>query len=120
MGRIIIKASRDRDLYVDWSTIVEAPAFIGNRTEMLAYLQRDPLDPSSYEPETRLRRADSTGTSAAGDYAWFGKWEDDGLIFQQRGTVPRGMLADFLDAYAANDMPTCLRMLLPFEEDGGG
>lgn len=119
MGRIIIKASRDRDLYVDWSTIVEAPAFIGNRPEMLAYLQRDPLDPSN-TPEMRLRRADSTGTSAAGDYAWFGKWEDDGLIFQQRGTVPRDMLADFLDAYAANDMSTCLALLLPFEGDCGG
>lgn len=73
MGRIVIKAAPDRDLYVDWSTIVEAPAFIGTRTEMLAYLGRqEHADHPMNDPNGRLDRADATGTSAAGDYSFFG------------------------------------------------
>ena len=115
MGRIIIKASPDRDLYVEWSTVVEAPVFIGNRSETLKHLRRE--QEGGDAPEVRLARVDETGTSAKGDYAWFGAWDDNGLVYEQRGSVPRERLGDFLDAYLRDDEETALTFVVPFERE---
>lgn len=115
MGRIIIKAAPDRDLYVEWSTIVEAPVFIGGRAETLAHLHRE--QEGGDAPEVRLARVDETGTSAKGSYAWFGAWDDEGLIYEQRGSVPRERLCDFLDAYLRDDEEAALSFVVSFERE---
>lgn len=118
MGRIIIKAAPDRDLYVEWSTIVEAPVFIGDRAETLAHLKRNEERGQRFDaPEARLKRADQTGTSAKADYSWFGAWDDNGLIYQQRGTVWRENLPAFLDAYQRDDEKAALLLVEPFESE---
>jgi hypothetical protein len=83
MGHIVIKPRRDRDEYVYWSTVVEAPIGYGSRDEMLHALADDwPADP----PEVRLARTDKTGSSSKDvDYGW----DDTELIYEQRGMLAR-------------------------------
>lgn len=99
MGRQIIKADKRVDLYIDWSSVVEAPTFIGSREEMLRHLLND------YRPDTeryiselahaqrRLDSADWLGTSAP--KPWGCHWDDRGEIYQQKGVLLR---ADMLTA----------------------
>lgn len=116
MGSCVIKASKDRDLYCVWSSIVEAPTFIGTRRELLRHL--------GPRAEERLTRADQLGTSMLG---WdtpgdsptshlTGSWEYGGLIVEQRGTLPRDRMADFLTAYES-DPEASYGLLEPFEDD---
>ncbi len=62
MPKYIIKPRRDRDFYVEWSTIVDSIVGYGTRSEFLE---------EGYEPE-RLRAADIFGTSSKhlGDGGW--------------------------------------------------
>lgn len=121
MGRIVLKVDRDRDLYVEWSGIVESLTFIGSRSEMLAYLHRDAPDGytpgSGNSPENRLRRADQTGTSALypADPPYYGAWDDTGFIVEQRGCLPRGDLGRFVDLVLADDMTAAYRVLRALE-----
>lgn len=123
MGKPIIRADREHDLYVEWSSIVEAPTFIGTRAEMLRYLtpRSDPNEPGlnlgrrHTDPEARLRRADETGTSSLPDPEYdgppFGSWDDKGFIVEQKGWLPR----ERLYAYLTADDPD--NLLEPFEDD---
>lgn len=120
MGRYIIKAAKDRDLYMEWSTIVDGPTFIGNRAETLDYLIEE--FGRTGQPEARLERADDVGTSALRDprspnwaYPLDGAWEDTGFIVEQRGWLPRERFAEFLDAYLV-DPEKAYALLKPFEE----
>lgn len=115
MGSVIVKATPDADLYIEWSTIVEAPTFIGTRAETLEYLGL-PSPSVSDTPEERLARADETGTSAKGDYAWFGSWTYDGFVVEQRGVLPRSRLSAFAVLYADDD-PAWLDLLEPFDAE---
>ena len=121
MGRYIIKAAKDRDLYMEYSTIVEAPTMIGTRAEILRELLRS-HDPRAGTPGVRLDRADETGTSALRDPASTydgpldGEWSDTGLIIEQRGWLPRDRFADFLDAYLV-DEDKAYALLDPFDDD---
>lgn len=121
MGRYVIKASRDRDLYVEWSEEVDAPTFIGNRVEMLDHLTCEHGQP--FTQLERVRRADEVGTSAQRDplspnwaYPLTGEWSDTGLIVQQRGWLPRDRFAQFLDAYLL-DPDEAYKLLDPFEKE---
>lgn len=126
MGKQIIKVSPDRDLYMEWSSIVEAPTFIGTRAETTAYLlePKDGLHETTIaHPEAveqRLARADLTGSSG---YPPFGcDWDDHGEIFQQRGYLPRSRFGEFCDRYlAAGDdgEPDVADLLEPFEDEVG-
>lgn len=58
MGSTIIKASKDEDFYVLYSSVVDSPTWHGTRTEMERYF------PSEAKPE-RFERADRTGSSCA-------------------------------------------------------
>jgi hypothetical protein len=125
MGRYIIKATKDRDLYMEWSAIVDAPTFIGNRAEILDYLKHEhghSFD-AVHKHHERLRRADEAGTSALRDpmapgYTGplDGEWADTGLIVGQRGWLPRDRFAEFLDAYAVDPEKACT-LLDPFDDD---
>ncbi|MEU0467261.1 hypothetical protein ABZ215_24940 [Amycolatopsis sp. NPDC006131] len=119
MGSCVIKGAKDRDIYCVWSSIVEAPTFIGCRVDMLRHLGRG--------GEERIARADELGTSMVG---WVtpgdspvahltGSWDYGGLIVEQRGFLPRDRMADFLVAYSA-DPEEAYRLLEPFEDDDAG
>lgn len=111
--RIVIKAAPDRDLYVGWSNVVEAPTWVGTRAQALAHGC----------PESRLRRADETGTSQRRDPMSSyngpldGAWDDTGFIAEQRGFLPRARLGDYAIAYADGRMEDCWDMLEPFDDE---
>lgn len=67
MGRYIIKAEKDVDFYVEWSTIVDNWVFAGTRQDMLD----DGIS------EERLDRADKLGSSFM---LPDGRWDDPELI----------------------------------------
>lgn len=91
MPRFLIKVAKDRDAYIEWSTIVEAPAAIGNRADFLAG-----------NDEERLARTDAQGTSAM-YFDWLppekqeGGWDCSGLIYMQLGFLSRARFADVYD-----------------------
>jgi hypothetical protein len=122
VGRCVIKAAKDRDLYCEWSSIVEAPTFIGTRAEITEYLARKS---TAALTEQRLARADDCGTSLLGMVEYGdvdpsdldGAWGDTGLIVEQRGFLRRDRMAAFLEAYAVDDVDTAYGLLDPFEDD---
>jgi hypothetical protein len=125
VGKIIIKAAPDKDLYVEWSSIVEAPTAIGTRAEMHDYLARTQRNVGTDTAETRLARADANGSSSLRDPmstydgVLDGAWEDEGMIVKQRGWLPRAKLAEFAELYARDD-ESCYALLEPFEDDPDG
>ena len=100
MPRFIIKVSPDRDAYVEWSTVVDAPVSVGNRA---AY--------AAEHGEDRLRRTDEAGTSAR-FFDWLppeeqeGGWADPVLVCTSRGgfpaALPRVRLGDVFDLIMAD------------------
>lgn len=69
MPSYVVKADRDHDLYVMWSTVVDGPTATGTREEMAA---RHDVD------EARLGRADEFGSSALS--RGLGDWHDSGFV----------------------------------------
>ena len=102
---LIIKAAPDRDLYIGWSNVVEAPTGIWTRAEALAY----------GFPPSRLDRADRNGTSSL--VPGSGQWDDHGFIAEQRGWLQRDRIADYAQAYARGDMKAAWDLLEPFEDE---
>ena len=97
MPQFIIKADRERDAYIEWSTVVEAPIAIGTRADFVAE-----------SAEERMARTDTQGTSARW-YDWLpptqqeGGWDDhEGLIYMQRGFLPRSRFGDLYDLLSAD------------------
>jgi hypothetical protein len=41
MGQAIVKAARDRDLYMVWSSVVDAPVAVGSRNQMVEYARQE-------------------------------------------------------------------------------
>lgn len=130
MPSFIYKEAPDVDYYVEWSSVVEAPTFTGNREEMLKRLQQDSdkwlREDAPHHPERRLERADATGTSSmwvehAGmrdKYAEEGSWEDDTYIYKQQGVLTRANL--FVLCHRTDDDPDAdvSSLLKPFDERG--
>lgn len=100
---LLVKAARDRDLYVGWSNICEMPAGMWTREEALAY----------GFPRSRLDRADANGSSdlSCGD----GHWDDKGFIAEQRGWLRRDRVGDYAQRYLAGDQSAAFDLLEPFE-----
>lgn len=111
MGHILIKPSRDRDEYVYWSTIVEAPIGYGNRADILKVLAGDrPSD----DPEQRLERTDKFGSSAKDG---FYRWDDASFIYEQRGHLLREHLyraAELIDEGRESEV---WDLMTPFEDE---
>lgn len=111
MGHYVMKAVHptdgDRDLYVYWSTVVDAPFMWGTREEMADYVYeqitslREDKHPElaamkREEVEERwLARADELGSSS---YMRNGWWGED-VNYHNAGRVPRDKLAAFLDSF---------------------
>jgi hypothetical protein len=101
---LIVKAAKDRDLYIGWSSIAEGPTGVWTRAEALAY----------GFPRSRLDRADATGTSALGDYR-AGHWDDDGFIAEQRGWLRRDRIGDYAQRYLSGNENAAFDLLEPFQ-----
>jgi len=69
MPSYIVKADPDVDLYIEWSTIVDAPISWGTAEEL------------NLAPE-RKERADRTGTSS---HHGFESWDDGDMIISELG-----------------------------------
>lgn len=122
MGRTIIKVAKDRDAYIEWSSVVEAPVAFGTREDFLTYRGAEPRGWIA----SRFDRADQCGTSAM-FFGWLppeqqeGGWEDPGLIYMQRGVLPRNRMSDLYDLLMADanaEIPS--DWLIPFEDREGG
>jgi len=116
MPTILIKANPHVNLYVGWSSVVEAPVFVGTRAEAVRHFAGRGSEPV----EQRLERADSTGTSALwGDPPYEGAWEDSGLIYMQQGILPRANLLALAQRYRDATTPylDVADLLTPFEDE---
>ena len=104
---------------MEWSSIVDAPTFVGDRAETLAYLTRrsdqEPCPSCGYDPTAaRLDRADKQGTSSK-EAGWGHGWDSRGALFNQRGYLPRARFEAFARAAAADDEPAMLALLDPLD-----
>lgn len=116
MGKQIIKVAPDADLYLEWSSVVEAPTFVGTRAEVAAYLnepRRGEYWSTEEEIERRLRRADQAGSSAPSPFGCI--WGRRGLIYQQQGFLPRARIADYARRLLADIDAEPDGLLEPFE-----
>lgn len=122
MGKQIIKVSPDEDLYLEWSSVVEAPTFIGDRAAMVEHLmygfqpETRRYDFELGEVEVRLQRTDETGSSG---WEPFGcSWDDSGEIYMQQGFLPRAKMRDLALLYLAATGPSvdASGLLEPFED----
>ncbi|MFG2210925.1 hypothetical protein [Streptomyces sp. NPDC048638] len=112
MGRCIIKATHDKDLYLEWSSVVDACTMVGTRAEFLASGHR----------EDALDRADRTGTSDR--VAQLGSWGEDSLgvgtteYRQHEGPLilRRADLAAFARCLAVGDSRQAENLLIPDPE----
>lgn len=121
MGDVVIKPSRDVDLYIVWSTIVESPLTWGNRIDIEHWLYerhdaRFPGVPHNEMtiPASRLTRADVNGTSDATGEQFFG-WDDEEFIYEQRGFLPRRHLARMCELLEQDNEAGVWDLLEPFE-----
>lgn len=120
MGTVIIKAAKDRDLYLEWSSVVEAPTLVGTREEILNHLNTP--RPGQYwatpeENEARLARADANGSSGFPPFD-DGAWNDSTLMYQQQGLLPRYHLATLADRIIAGDGKyEVADLLTPLDDD---
>lgn len=79
MGRYIVKPVAERDFYVEYSTIVDNWVSCGTREDMVRYGLID---------ETRLDRADATGSSSWPGFDSFAsreKYGSTGMLFRGVG-----------------------------------
>jgi len=105
MPSYIVKVDQDTDLFVEWSTVVEAPCFWGSRAAMEA---------AGYATD-RLDRAEATGSSCAGDISGWYTW-GEGFIYDQQGWLPRARLAELTARLGADRRADCTDLLDPFED----
>lgn len=106
MPREIIKCEPGRDLYMEWSSVVDAPTFIGTRADLAGYLTSDEAGRDRQMPEAverRLGRADDKGSSALHEAGCF--WDAPGEIYMQQGWLPRSRFVALAERYLATDVP---------------
>ncbi len=87
MGRFITKTAKDQDLYIEWSTIVDAPTAVFESTEDLRkYLIREYGAMDTVRVDRTIAHTQETGSSVMG---WaVGTWDDDMLVVME-GAPPR-------------------------------
>jgi hypothetical protein len=111
----IVKPDQNRDVYVEWSSMMEAPIRIGSRADFLRELGAG--EPGNRTTD-RLDRADRSGTTmlppplSPQDGAW-----GDLLVFEQRGTIACAKLAEFTHLLFDGDLQGALRLCEPFEDE---
>lgn len=120
MGKCILKAAPDRDLYLIWSTVVDNAIWVGDRAELVEHLREDHGD--SYYNEKRIDRADQFGSSML-DYG-FGRWADEHLPVGEGSPddgwyhLRRDRLAAYAEALLADDEASAVALLECFHRIG--
>lgn len=112
MGSCVIKMTPTEDYYVLW---FEGPACWGTREEVLAYCLKISERKEEFAlpiEEARFERADKRGTSGLS-----GKWDDPGLIFENRGWLKRENLRAILDSFEESTDRFDLSLLEPFDDE---
>lgn len=101
------------DLYVGWSTIVDAPTYWGTRDEVLAYaLDQDREKPEYARPriEAALSVAETTGSSRLVPRPW--------VMYQQYGTLDLERLAEWIATFDPETQTFAVKGFIePFEDD---
>lgn len=109
MPRYIIKPRQDEDVYVEWSTIVDAPAS-GTMT-------RD--EAVAAHSEDRIARADESGHS----WLWTREpfWDHTVIVMEvqpcPRGTIRHADVGRFTDALMAEDYETAGSYITRHEDE---
>ena len=119
MGSQIVKVAPDQDLYLEWSSVVDAPTRVGTRAEFAAHLneaRRGEEWMPAERIEARLRRADETGSSAYRPFAI--DWNHTGPMYQQQGTLPRHRLVEYAHRLLVDIDAEPDDLLEPFEREG--
>lgn len=135
MSYTIVKPLRDVDLYVEWSSVADAPTSVGDRASTLEKMTRewdrahpDCLPRPGKSPADRLTRVDKAGSSAL----WPSPedpehgWNDDEFLLNSHPgpggarTVSRDNLGQYalLLAAARDDEALALTVALPDLDDG--
>jgi hypothetical protein len=114
MGTYVLKAERENDLYVGWSTVVDNLVWIATSR-----------DGALRQPDVaadRLDRADEMGTSSL---LLSHGWHDDGMIVanMERDDWPfawlhRSDLAEYARRYLGDDVAGAEALLCALNEDG--
>lgn len=117
MGEYVVKAARDVDLYLIWSTVTDSAHYIGTRDEIREFRWAqykadhpncDPRD--GFSPDDSMRRADETGTSAIAPAGVYG-WDDEAFHVGEAAPhqpgwwfeIPRADLVAYAEALIADD-----------------
>jgi hypothetical protein len=123
MTRLVIKPIADRDEYIAWSTVVEAPLSGGTRAEMLRWVaNRHGMDRGPGGAEKLMARVDECGTSIKQDpdstFQWReGEWSDDSFIYEQIGTIAREKMYPMFRLLVEGREREALDLLEPLEDD---
>jgi hypothetical protein len=116
MPAYLMKCEPDRDLYVEWSTVVDNLTWVGSRAEALRLGQTD---------EERVARTDRTGTSTlwrVEGYPQEGSWDDPTILVcnterRDEGVysywLNRSDLTAFAEALAVDDVARAEALLAP-------
>lgn len=109
VGTVILKAERDRDLFVEWSSVVDGPTAIGTREEMLSFMIEHYGRDGEQRYRASLERADRTGTSATVGKPPFGAWDYPVILHAVESgfeEVPRAELGTMLDELPEDEWTT--------------
>lgn len=110
MSEFVMKAAPDRDLYVEWSTVIDNWIGMGTRQEMLEHLKdkcrnKSGKLPHDYRPEVILDRCDRTGTSYM-YHSWgslLGSWNVKYLKVGAEHLLLRSDLGRYVDCILTGD-----------------
>lgn len=123
MGTVIIKATRDRDLYIQWDTVADGPVWIGTRADLETVLWQGwraahphCVPEPGHGPTVRIGRADETGSS---DTSGFGGWDCAELVVDGRWLLSRGLLGDYTTALANGNGQFAESLLTPVAAKAG-
>ena len=110
------------DLYVGWSTIVDAPTYWGTRDEVLAYaLDEDREKPEYARP--RIEAALSVAQSCYSNPNWDGwlaaaRLTRPRVMYQQYGTLALERLAEWIATFDPETQTFAVKGFIePFEDD---
>jgi len=99
---LLVKADKERDLYVQWSTACDMPGGVFSRETALEY----------GFPRSKVDWADKHGSSSHhGD----GAWDDKGWVAEQRGWLRRHLIGDYAIKYLHGDRQAAYALLEPFD-----
>jgi hypothetical protein len=114
VAQTIVRAARDSDLYIVWSSIVDAPVAVGHRAEMVAYAANEwRLDPDA--AEAAVVRADTNGSSDR--VMRFGWWDDEHLLVMEGSPtdgwyhISRDRLVEYAEALLRDDDQAAVALL---------